>query len=127
MKRVFADTHFWIAITVPGDPWADAAKKAKASQKNAIIVTSDEVLTEFATGLSRYGPALRQQAVDVIRAILNNPNVRVIAQTRESFLKGLARYEQRPDKQYSLTDCVSMNVMDAEQIREVLMSWFSVK
>jgi hypothetical protein len=30
------------------------------------------------------------------------------------------RFGNRPDKQYSLTDCSYMNVMDAEDIRDVL-------
>ena len=37
-------------------------------------------------------------------------------------LAGLARYERRLDKGYSLQDCVSMNVMEAEGITGVLTS-----
>jgi predicted nucleic acid-binding protein len=44
----------------------------------------------------------------------------VVPQSRESFLRALGRYEERRDKQYSLTDCVSMNVMDSEGILTVL-------
>jgi len=47
MKTVFADSHYWIAIAKPGDPWADAAKAAKLSIGDVFIVTTDEVLTEF--------------------------------------------------------------------------------
>ena len=36
------------------------------------------------------------------------------------FLAGLALYERRPDKQYSLADCISMNVMRQRGIQEVL-------
>ena len=57
---------------------------------------------------------------NVLRAILENPNVKVISQTRDSFLKGLTFYENRSDKEYSLTDCISMNVMKAELLGEVL-------
>lgn len=46
--------------------------------------------------------------------------MRVIPQTRDSFLKGLIFYENRSDKEYSLTDCISMNVMKAESLIEVL-------
>ena len=56
----------------------------------------------------------------MVRAIYADPNVRVIPQTRETFLKALERYERRLDKEYSLTDCSSMNAMDAEQITQVL-------
>lgn len=41
-------------------------------------------------------------------------------QSHQSFLGGLNLYEQRVDKGYSLTDCVSMNTMRKLGIREVL-------
>jgi len=30
MKTVFADSHYWIAIVNPDDPWAKAAKEARS-------------------------------------------------------------------------------------------------
>ena len=44
----------------------------------------------------------------------------MVAQSHESFLAGLALYERRPDKQYSLVDCISMNVMRQKQVQEIL-------
>jgi predicted nucleic acid-binding protein len=44
----------------------------------------------------------------------------VIPQSRSSFLDALALYEARPDKAYSLTDCISMDVMRREGLTEVL-------
>ena len=55
-----------------------------------------------------------------MRAILEDPKVQVTEQSHGSFLEGLTRYESRPDKNYSLQDCISMNVMEAEGITEVL-------
>lgn len=56
------------------------------------------------------------------RAILSDPNVTVLPQSRASFLGGLALYEKRSDKGYSLTDCASMEAMRAEKLTEVLTS-----
>lgn len=119
MKTVFADSHYWIAIVNLDDPWAKVAKAAKLALGEVCIVTTDEVLTEFLAALSR-GERMRKQAAKMVHAILENPNVKVIPQTRESFLKGLAFYENRSDKEYSLTDCISMNVIRAESLAEVL-------
>ena len=58
----------------------------------------------------------------MVRRILSNQDVRVMEQSRDTFLAGLARYERRLDKGYSLQDCVSMNVMEAEGITGVLTS-----
>jgi predicted nucleic acid-binding protein len=41
-------------------------------------------------------------------------------QSRATFLAGLALFEARPDKGYSLTDCVSMETMRQNGIREIL-------
>ena len=120
MKAVFADSLYWIAIVKPGDPWAAAAKNAKALLAEVRIVTTDEVLIEFLAAFSGSGPNLRQQAAKMVRAIISNPNVRVIPQSRDSFLRGLELYEKRGDKEYSLTDCISMNAMKSESIVEVL-------
>ena len=119
MRQVFADTLYWIAIAHPKDQWKAPALEAKRELGDVIIVTTDEVLSEFATALAK-APDLRKTAVRMVRAILDNPNVKVIPQTRDGFLKGLQRYENRPDKHYSLTDCVSMNVIESKGIREVL-------
>jgi uncharacterized protein len=40
--------------------------------------------------------------------------------SRESFLDGLALYEARPDKGYSLADCISMPTMRREGLTDVL-------
>ena len=120
MKTVFADTLYWVAIVRPNDPWGDPAKKAKSLLGNVLLLTTDEVLTEFLAHLSAGGENLRRQAARMVRAILANPNVKVLPQSRNSFLRGVELYEQRLDKEYSLTDCISMNAMKSESVSDIL-------
>lgn len=120
MKNVFVDSLYWTAIVKPNDPWREAANQAKQQLDDTILVTTDEVLTKFLAALSKGGPNLRKTAVKMVRAILSNPNVRVVPQSRDSFLAGLKKYSERQDKDYSLTDCISMNVMEEQGINEVL-------
>jgi predicted nucleic acid-binding protein len=120
MTTVFADTQYWIANANPRDPWRRAARAARARLGDVRIVTTDEVLAEVLTGLSKSGSALRQAGVRLVHAILESPTVTVVSQSHESFLQGLVRYEKRADKRYSLTDCSSMNAADAHGITEVL-------
>jgi predicted nucleic acid-binding protein len=63
---------------------------------------------------------VRTQAGSSVVDLIHNSNVLVIAQSRESFLSGLELYRARPDKGYSLTDCISMRTMRREGITEVL-------
>ena len=120
MKTVFADTVYWIAVTRPGDQWREPAKAAREALGPARLVTTDEVLTEYLAALSGSGEVFRKLAVDAVHAIHRDANVRVVAQSRDTFLRALDRYGQRLDKNYSLTDCSSMNAMVSEGITEAL-------
>jgi len=117
VRRVFADTLYWLAIFLPGDAWADAARSADVS--GALLIT-EEVLTEFLAAVSAHGDHTRRLACRLVRAILNDSDIEVISQSHESFLAGLALYERRPDKQYSLVDCISMNAMRQKHVPEIL-------
>jgi uncharacterized protein len=46
--------------------------------------------------------------------------VRIVAQTAASFASGLALYQSRLDKGYSLTDCISMQTMRTEGLTDAL-------
>jgi predicted nucleic acid-binding protein len=120
MRRVFADTFYWLAITNPSDQWREIAATAAFQLGDALIVTTDEVLTEFLAGMAGQGEYQRGLAVRMVRRILADEDVTILPQTRQSFLIGLDLYERRGDKGYSLTDCISMNACRAEVISEVL-------
>lgn len=120
MKTVFADTAYWIATVRPRDQWRSAARNALQRLGKVRIVTTDEVLTEFLTALSGGGTRVRLAAVGRVRALQSDSSVRIMPQSRASFRKALDRYAARNDKGYSLQDCVSMNVMEAQSITEIL-------
>ena len=120
MTPVFADTVYWIATALPKDQWHVAAQEARRRLGRVELVTTDEVLAEFLAALSRGGPRVRSAAARTVRAMLSGSTVRVIPQSRSSFMKALDRYEARGDKEYSLQDCASMIVMEAESITQIL-------
>ncbi|MGI0485811.1 type II toxin-antitoxin system VapC family toxin [Pantanalinema rosaneae CENA516] len=120
MKQLFADTFYWIASINPGDDWHKQAIALTATLDQVQIVTTDEVLTEVLTFFAGRGMKMRQRAVQLVKGIMNNPKILVLQQTRESFLAGVQFYESRPDKKYSLPDCISMNTMRQLNVRDVL-------
>lgn len=113
--RVFADTFYWIALTDSGDN-----AHARAMRIADDIVTTDEVLTEYLTFFCAAPEFIRREVALAVKDILEDPTVKVIPQSRDSFLAGHKLYSDRPDKGYSLTDCVSMQTMRQESITEVL-------
>ena len=122
MATVFVDTAYFVARARRTDQWRRTADAAREQLGDVAMVTTDEVLVEFLTAMSKSGQDMRRRAVRTVRDVLNSGAVRVVAQSRQSFLDGLDRYERRPDKGYSIQDCIAMNVMDAEGITEVLTS-----
>jgi len=63
---------------------------------------------------------MRSNAARAVRSVLDNAEVQVVTVDLAAFLAGLELYDSRPDKAYSLTDCVSMELMRSLRIREVL-------
>jgi len=120
MRRVFADAYYWIAILNDKDQGHATAQTVSQTLQGAQIVTTDEVLSEFLAHFSGHGPAVRQVAIHFVESILSDPGIAVRPQSHQTFLEGLALYKARPDKGYSLTDCVSMEAMRQVGINEVL-------
>ena len=113
--KVFADTFYWIALTDSNDEYHERALGIRAE-----LVTTDEVLTEYLTFFCGAPSLLRREVALVVEDILRDPSVEVVAQSRESFLAGLRLYQDRPDKRYSLVDCISMQTMRSRGLTEVL-------
>src|SRR5262249_19181343 len=121
MRRLFADTFYWVALLYRRDPWhARVAAFSQTITAPDRVVTTDAVLTEMLAALSAGGAYLRQEAVTLFENLLNDPKVRVVEATRGLFLEALSLSRARPDKAYSLTDCISMQVMRREGLTDVL-------
>jgi uncharacterized protein len=120
MRRPFAAAVYWVALAHRKDQWHPRAVEVSRQLGPCVLVTTEEVFGEFLNHFSGHGPAMRAQVARTIRELENDPGVEVIPQSHQSFLDGLALYESRPDKAYSLIDCISMQAMRREQITEVL-------
>ncbi len=120
MKRVFADAHYWVAIINDQDQSHAAAKAISRTLQGVTIFTTEETLTEVLAFFCEQGQHLRQLTTATVRSLATDPMIRIVPQSHQSFLTGLALYEGRSDKGYSLTDCISMLVMRQEGITDIL-------
>jgi uncharacterized protein len=120
MNAVFADTFYWIAITNVQDFEHDRVKTYTRAFKPEFIYTTEEVLVEYLNYFAGWAPHLRLKATVNVETILSNRSVRVLPQTPDSFRAGFELYRARPDKGYSLTDCISMQALRSEGITDVL-------
>ncbi|WP_342752282.1 hypothetical protein [Aphanothece hegewaldii] len=63
---------------------------------------------------------MRQTVVGITNDILEDSKIEVVPITHDLFLSSLTLYEHRPDKGYSMVDCISMIVMRNRNLSEVL-------
>ena len=96
---------------------AIAASKLVAETK---LITTEDVLVELLNFFSEYGEKARRGAVTQAEGILSGANIEVAPQSHEAFMAGLTLYKVRPDKGYSLTDCISMHAMRERGVGDIL-------
>ena len=124
MRRVFIDTAFLIARYDPRDSLHQIALRLfdELDSAPAQFFTSHLVLAEFLAYFSRSPLSIRRGAAEYVTLLLNRPDLTVVDLTPELFRRGFDLYRARPDKRYSLADCVSMTVCADLSITEVLTS-----
>lgn len=120
MRKVFADSAYWIALINPKDQWRRRALEVSRELGEFSIITTDEILIETLNYFAESGEYFRGIVTREIEKILLNQNVELAEATHENFLEGFEFYRNRLDKGYSLTDCISMNAMHEHNISDVL-------
>jgi uncharacterized protein len=116
MMKVFADTFFFLALLNKHDEaHAKAVSFASLIDK---LVTTEWVLTELADGLasSRHRGMFVQARLDLLADV----DARVISFEKQLYDEGILLYHNRPDKEWSLTDCISFAAMKKESITDAL-------
>ncbi|HEX2059456.1 MAG TPA: PIN domain-containing protein [Thermoanaerobaculia bacterium] len=118
MPEYFVDTWLLIASLDRDDHHHQQARRIGARLGHSPLVTHDAVLTELLAFFSTDGARLRQAAVETVGRVRRD--WLVLPAGRDLFDRALDRYAARPDKEYSLVDCMSMVVMEERGIRHVL-------
>ena len=94
---------------------AEALKLARRLDTERVqMVTTDAVVLEIGNYFAR-GP-LRRRAIDWVGAIRDSDGWDIVTISRSIMLRGEKLYRDFEDKTWSLTDCVSMEVMRAREI-----------
>ena len=117
MKPVFADTSYFIALLSETDEWHDAAVEWSGKLLGRQVVT-EYVLVELGSALSRVGD--RRLYVPFVEQVLAEEGTDFIPASGDLFRRGLALFGKRPDKDWSLVDCISFVVMRQRRLTEAL-------
>jgi uncharacterized protein len=118
MKTVFADSTFYVALLIARDANHSKAK-ALAQSWTGSVVTTDYVLTEVANHLCG-SPRQRAQFGRFLADATRDPQTTIVESSRSLWKRGTDLYLRRPDKEWSLTDCISFVIMEEEQLTDAL-------
>jgi predicted nucleic acid-binding protein len=118
MKRIFADTSYWIALVNPRDQLHEKAISVTKQLASVTVLTTEMVLVELLNSFS--DSPFRAAVGGMVAKLRQGQNLRIVPQTPAQFESALRRYQRAADKSWSLTDCASFEVMDAESIEVAL-------
>jgi predicted nucleic acid-binding protein len=117
MTARFADTFYFLALLNPADKarlWA----LDRAKELGSRLLTTDWVIVEVADAFAK--PAHRPAFLALWDEIREDPAIEIVATNRALLLRGIDLYSKRPDKAWSLTDCISFVVMTEHRLVEAL-------
>ena len=117
MKETFADTFYYLAVLHADDAAHERAMEL-SGRLTGPTVTTAWVLSELADGLA--APATRGGFVRLLASLRADPKCIIVPASQDLFDRGVDLYQKRPDKAWSLTDCVSFIVMEEHGLREAL-------
>ena len=109
-----------IALVSPRDTYHDIALNlsSRIQSESIKLITGDAVLLEIGASLSRL--AYRAAAIKILHSLRQDPQVEVIALNSRAMDDAISLFCARPDKEWSLTDCVSFELMRTHDLHEAL-------
>jgi predicted nucleic acid-binding protein len=116
MTKVFADTFYFLALLNKHDEGHDKAVEYAACIEQ--MVTTEWVLTELADGLA--SSRQREMFLRTRQELLVDEDVLVVPLDMKLYEEGITLFASRPDKDWSLTNCISFVVMRREGLSEAL-------
>jgi predicted nucleic acid-binding protein len=116
----FVDTSFWIGLSSKRDQHHHRAVAWHqfATRTRSTIVTTEAVLLEWLNALSDV--STRRIAAESYLRVRGDARIDVVPLQAEMMGSAIQLYRGRPDKNWSLTDCLSFWVMERRGLSEAL-------
>ncbi len=118
--RLFLDTALAIALANPKDQFHSVSLRLSETiaEKGHRLVTTSAVLLEIGNSLAKQ--RFRDACVRLMDSLQNDENVEIVSFSTSLFDAALALFQNRMDKEWSLTDCISFVVMEQFGIPQAL-------
>lgn len=120
MATYFADTSFWIGLSSKRDQHHHRAVAWNqfVIRTRSTVVTTEAVLLEWLNALSDV--STRRIAAESYLRVRADARIEVVPLEAELMGSAIQLYRGRPDKNWSLTDCMSFLVMERRGVTEAL-------
>ena len=120
--RIFLDASYAIALVRSGDQYHSQALTLsdRLEELSISMVTTRGVMLEIGNALSRQ--RFRQEAVTLLDYFESDPNMEIVPVSDPLYQRALRLFQDRPDKDWGLTDCVSFIVMQDYGLTSALTS-----
>lgn len=117
MKAVFADTSYYVALLSKADRGHERAVAWSEKLVGRQVVT-EYVLVELGSALSNVKD--RPLFVPFVRRLLADRETLFVPASNTLLRRGLELFGGRPDKGWSLVDCISFVVMKQRRVTDAL-------
>jgi predicted nucleic acid-binding protein len=119
ISPLFADTAYYLALVSARD--ALHARAVALSEVLAEpVVTSAWVIQELADALA--SPPARSSFLHLLDTLIADPETTIVEPDPALWRRGLLLYRSRADRRWSLTDCLSFEIMRERGITRALTS-----
>jgi predicted nucleic acid-binding protein len=120
MKEIFVDTSDFVAVFNKRDQLHEKALEIENELGKIQKVTTELVLIEVLNYFCEFRLDIKDYVIKSTNYFISTKKIEIIPCSSEQFIEGFYFYKSRLDKGYSLTDCVSMNIMRERNIRKIL-------
>ena len=117
MKRVFADTAFFVCLGSADDAFHQLAVDL-LQRFHDRIKTTEYVLVELGNWFSK--AEHRQSFVTLMDQLPLLPQLAVVPASHDLFDRGVDLFRRRHDIDWSMTDCISFALMEHEGLTQAL-------
>lgn len=120
MKEIFLDAAYVIALSSPKDQYHNRAKliAEQLEVDGSRMITTRAVILEIGNALSKQ--QYREAAIELLDSLEEDSNVEIIPLTENLYRRGFQLFQERSDKEWGITDCISFVIMKDRNLMDAL-------
>ena len=107
-NEVFLDTSYAIALSSANDQFHDKAETIafELEKNNTRMITTRAVILEIGNALAKL--RFRNDAIRLLHSLEMDSTITIIPLSEDLFQRAFALFQQRKDKEWGITDCISL-------------------